>query len=94
MSDCAFHASLLVEGTCYWHLKQRLLADGARGTDEERRFAGIGYSDPRPRDRGWVPAGTLRWPVAPALERRRTFRASNPIKALVEALARISGERP
>lgn len=86
---CAEHASLLVGRACYWHLKQRLLADGAGASDEERRFAGVGYSDPRPRDRRWRPADRLEWPDLGPLERERVYEGHDGLRALAAALRRV-----
>lgn len=82
-----------VSSRCYYCLKACALA-GQPLPEEARAYAGFPPPRPRPRD-GWRPADALRWPgdLEP-LERRHRYVAATGLRALAEALARISGERP
>lgn len=70
-------------GACYRCWKTAALAGQPLPTDV-RAYAGFPEPRPRPRD-GWRPADSLPWPDLEPLERRRTFRATDPIRALAAA---------
>jgi hypothetical protein len=61
VTPCPHFDALLVEGSCYWDLKQKAM-NGARAKLSEEQLEFCGFGSPRTPERGWRPA----WTILPA----------------------------